>query len=621
MLISEKNETALKIRWKKNHYERYMQLKEKEITGCRIFTCGTGEKVISVIHNNREWRLNSIYEPEKAADLYGKRYEQLRDFAPVCFFGISDGRAVRAFLKNCNETQNVIIYEPNIETFLIAMREFELTEIINNENVYIVVEGINATELDKQLEKIVMNENRELMMQCILPNYDIIYREKCEGYIEKMLYYSKLESFKKNTEVQFGARMGDNILCNLPHLLCGYSVKDLKNAFLKLEKGETPAIIVSAGPSLDKNIKELKKAEGKAFIIGVDSALKALVREGIQFQIAVSVDPRKNPDVFEDERVNDFPYILANHSLPLIAEKNKKQLFFEDGYGFDSFEKLIKKHTGKELGSLRTGGSVATDALSLAFDLGFRNVILIGQDLAFTDGKGHVSGFEKSGEADKAHVAGRKLTEVEAYNGGTVMTDIQMNSYLQWFEIEIEKHKDETKVYDATEGGAKIHGTEELTLSEAISRFCKDEVDFNKIIQEIPPMFTEKEQQVLTQELLKFSTYIVELEGKLEKGIYAYQKLIEFEKAGIQQSKEYREVLRDIEEVNNIEEHSSYMSVIRLYSMEEEYDSSEDIYVADNLTIEEIASRGMCLLSGYVQGCRRCRTQAEKLLIPRIKGN
>ena len=52
-------------------------------------------------------------------------------------------------------------------------------------------------------------------------------------------------------------------------------------------------ILVSAGPSLNKNIMELKKAKNKAFIVATDTAVKPLLKAGIEPDLMVMVDGEK----------------------------------------------------------------------------------------------------------------------------------------------------------------------------------------------------------------------------------------------------------------------------------------------------------------------------------------
>lgn len=620
MNIYDANEKALRDLWK-GSLKEYEKKKEKQIQHCVVEENSEKEKVICCFAENREWRLNSIYNPEHAATLYAQRYGKIKDFSVLCIFGLSDGKSVRKLLENCNETQTIVIYEPDYEVFLMAMEHFVLDDIFVRENLYLIVNGINENRLPRIFEDIITYQNHLLIRDCILPNYDILYYNQAKEFLDTLLYYSRLEVFKKNTDINYGKRLADNLLYNLPYMIKNSSVTELKSYMRQQHLEEIPAIIVSAGPSLDKNIKELKKAEGKAFIIGVDSALKALVREKINFQIAVSVDPRKNPDVFADERVNEYPYLVSGYSIPLIAEKNRNRLFYEGGYGFEGFEEMIIYHTGKRMEDVRTGGSVATDAFSLAVDLGFHKIIMVGQDLAFTGGKGHVSGFEKSEEADREHVANSMTVEVEAYGGGKIVTDIQMESYKRWFELRIQELKDSITVYNATEGGAHIDGTIEMTLQSVLKECCKESqvYDFDKILQEVPQLFSEQEKKRIIAVFLDSTSNMDKLEDKLKAGILSYEKIISMENQNLQNTSEYKQLLQQIYEVNRIEKTEKFMYLIKLYAKQAEYEATDDIYEAEDLSIKEIAERGKALLEGYIEGIHTCKGRMEEILIPELK--
>lgn len=617
MRIVEKNEKALES-YNQKFLEKYYDVKKKQTQRYEIQELENQEKVIVCTRDGHQWYLNSRYDPEYAADMYAAAYEKVQDFSVLCIFGMSDGRAVRKLLANCNRTHTVLIYEPDACVFLTAMEYFRLDDIFLWENLKLVVGGINDPELPDILNGIVTYQNHTLMLNAILPNYDLLYPMEGRYYIEQMLYYSKLEVFKKNTEIEIGIRLGDNILCNVPWLLSDSSVTELLCYFRRIDLSNVPAIIVSAGPSLDKNIRELKRVDDRAFIIGVDSALKALLREEIPIHMAVSVDPEKNPDVFSDERVSQYPYVVATHSLPLIAKKHQNRLFYEGGYGSDVFEEIIKDKTGKILKELKTGGSVATDALSLAFEMGFQKVILVGQDLAFTDGRGHVSGFERSEKEDQMHVQKRMKVEVEAIDGGMIETDIQMDSYRCWFEQQIQKKKEKVTVYNATEGGARIHGTVEMTLKKAIDQLCVRSMPFAQLIQEVPKAFTRNESLELAKEFRKASGQIHDLQDKLRHGVTLYERLIAFEKEGRQQTEEYRELLKNVYEINGIEDREIYMSLIRQYARKEESVASENIYTAEELSVLEIAERGRQMMEAYIQGCKVCVEHVETLLYPEL---
>ncbi len=617
MHILKENEKALE-KLGSHFLRQYYNARKIQTRRYEAETLENQEKVIVYERDGHRWYLNSRYDPDYASKVYAEYYEKIQDYSVLCVFGLSDGRAVRELLLNCNQTHSVLIYEPDVSIFFTAMEQFPLADILLSDHLKLVVDGINDSALMDFLNEEVTYQNHTLMLNCILPDYDLLYPQKAKYYIDQMLYYSKMEVFKKNTEIKIGSIIGDNILCNLPHLLMDSSVTELLKYFKNIDLGNVPAVIVSAGPSLDKNIRELKKIGNRAFIIGVDSALKALVREKIPVHMAVSVDPEKNPDVFSDERVCKYPYVVATHSLPLIAKKHQNRLFYEGGSGSEVFEEMIKEKTGKKLNKLKTGGSVATDALSLVFEMGFQKVILVGQDLAFTDGRGHVSGFERSEKEDQMHVHNRSKVEVEAMDGGMVETDIQMDSYRCWFEQQIQNRKDRVTVYNATEGGARIHGAVEMPLKKAIDQLCVLEMPFTQLIQEVPKAFTRNESLELAKEFRKASGQIHDLQNKLQDGVTLYEKLIACEKEGRQQTEEYRELLKNVYEMNGIEDREKYVSLIRQYAREGEYVATENIYTAEELSVLEIAERGRQMLEAYIQGCRVCMEHMETLLYPEL---
>lgn len=618
MTILEQNELALSNR-EDDFFTYYKTVKNVKIENIIAEQAVDGKNIICCICDNYIWRLNSVYEPQTAAQYYAQRYTGVQDYSVVCVFGISDGRAIKEMLSHYNGTQTVLIYEPDLNIFLTAIHNFDLKDIFQNKNVYLVVNGINEDKLNDTLQSIISYQNRNMVVPSILPNYDKLYLEKCNLYLEKIQYYIKSEDFNRVTEIQYAGRFADNLLYNLPYMIKQSSVNDLKDYLKEKDLNNIPAIIVSAGPSLDKNIRELKQAEGKAFIIAVDSALKPLLRENIRFNIAVTVDPRKNPDVFSDERTQYCPYVISANALPLVVEKNQSRLFFEASYGFQVYRQIIKEKTGKELGSLESGGSVATDAMSLAIMLGFSTIILIGQDLAFTDGRGHAAGFEKSEKENREHLLQRHLTEVEALGGGRILTDVQMASYREWFEMKIAEKKDEISVINATEGGARIHGAVEMTLKQAIKSYCNASIDFDEILKNIPCMFDSVQKKELFEELKLATVHMEDLTNRLSGGIEAYKELILLEERKEQRTMRYRQLIERVYEVNRIEEEDKYMELIRLYAKEAEYGAVEDIYTAEELSVKEIAERGQKLLEGYLIGIKICKEKMQTILMPRLK--
>lgn len=617
--IQSKNEEALSSKFGETFFQKYLELQRRSESSCEIRECMDGTKTICQVQDGYEWRINSICDPDRAAELYAERYKDLQDYAVMCVFGFSDGRAIHHLLKHCNDTQCILIYEPDADIFLTAMKHFSLEKLFSKDaNIAIVVNGINENDFGRLMQVVLNDQNWRLVTDCILPNYDIMYTEECRQFIEHMRYAVRNCMLMKNTRVSNSPVMGDNTLSNLPYILQGSSINEMKKRFAQMDLDGTPAIIVSSGPSLDRNISDLKKADGRAFIIGLDSSLKALVREKIHFQLAVSVDPRKPEYVFSDDRVYDYPYVLSSYSAPFLAERIRGRLFFDSSYGSGTFHSILKQETGRELGMMHSGGSVATNAFWLAVELGFRKIILVGQDLAFTDGRGHVTGFAESEQANRELVENSVQIMVEALDGGWLTTDFQMDNYRQWFEIQIAEQKDVVTVYNATAAGAKINGAIEISLEDAIAQFCTKERDFDRMLADVPDIATDAERRTLCERYMDYGGEFDRLQEKLKEGIGAYDRFLELEYGGKRDLDEYRRLLDKIKEINELEK-EDYMDLIGMYTQEEAYNATTDIYLVRELTVAEIAERGKRLLQGYMKGMEICREHMERILMPQLR--
>ena len=208
---------------------------------------------------------------------------------------------------------------------------------------------------------------------------------------------------------------------------------------------------------------------------------------------------------------------------------------------------------------------------------------------------------------------------LKGYDGEMIKTDMQMAFYREWFEREIKQRRGEITVIDATEGGAKIQGARNMTLSDMIDEYCKEEVDFDKIIAEAPYLCTKEEKLLIKDELLETEQRLLELEDRLRDAIAVYDELIQMEEAGRQTEPKYKELIEQITEINNIEETEMYLKFVSMYSKEAEYIAADDIYVAEELTVTDIAERGKALLEGFIQGSKVCREHVRELMIPEIK--
>jgi len=312
--------------------------------------------------------------------------------------------------------------------------------------------------------------------------------------------------------------------------------------------------------------------------------------------------------LFEDDRALTIPLIVCMHTRYDIMEKHrgKKFMFSDSEYIVNIYDKFKK-----EISALETGGSVANTAFSMAKFLGFKTIILMGQDLAFTNNKKHASNVyeEKSIGEDESDA----YTEIEGIDGKPITTFLNFRLYRDWFEAEI-KDNPEITVINATEGGAKIHGACNQTLNNAIQCF------FKKPIADSKDSFSESEKIQYYQLFKDMVDKSKELDRKFKSGIRYYNKLKELMCKGKSKSGEFSRILKSIKEVNNIGNMEPFMELISMYAKEDEYNITHNIYKVDyKATLEddgnEVADKGIAMLKAYIKANKKALDRIEKVLV------
>ena len=280
-------------------------------------------------------------------------------------------------------------------------------------------------------------------------------------------------------------------LQNLPLIQRSENISVLKDAF-----NGRPLVFVAPGPSLDKNIQQLKALAGDVVILAAVQAAKALSTAGIVPDYLVLVDPK------------DFSYVLDGADLQgvkaLIAGVTCHENFLK------RFDKVIFCNAHNELDDwLRQtfgakavtgrGGSVAVTALNLALYLGASPVILVGQDLALTDGQVYSNGSVLSGVKVRLGADGQSFTyqnctadylrtgqeegedrtqqaiqalKLPGFYGGEVLTrpDFYLcQQDLAAIATQVEKALPDVQLLNCTEGGAYIPGFEHGALQNCLN--------------------------------------------------------------------------------------------------------------------------------------------------------
>ncbi|HEF1304909.1 TPA: motility associated factor glycosyltransferase family protein, partial [Campylobacter jejuni] len=233
------------------------------------------------------------------------------------------------------------------------------------------------------------------------------------------------------------------------------------------------AIVVSAGPSLAKQLSLLKAYQDKAVIFCADGALSMLEKEGIIPDYVTNLDFTDLAMKFFQNKENLKQSIIA---LECATHPNiVRSLNAENCMIVLRNKALYQRFNLNDFGYIDTGTHVSHFSYTLALALGFKNIIMIGQDLAFDEeGNSHSKGFD-FGEKFSGEENIDKL-KVPAYGGkGEVLTHITWNDYRIKLEYLFACNEQKAKFYNATEGGARINFTEELSFKECCEKLLTKE--------------------------------------------------------------------------------------------------------------------------------------------------
>lgn len=323
------------------------------------------------------------------------------------------------------------------------------------------------------------------------------------------------------TDLLHGPRLIANELSNMEAAAGAPGLDSIKARW----RGK-PLILVAAGPSLEKQLPLLAQVQDRFLIVAVTQALPALRHFGIRPHVTVAIDFAISLVDFEGDPSEPsaadgpaFDLLAVDLACnPELLPLAKERLIV--GHATAQMETVFKSIYGPK-GVWNAGGSVATAAMVLAGVLEADPVILVGQDLALTDGRSHGDLYRHTATtlADQQRLNPKGLSTVPGYYDDVVTTTVQFRAYLTWFEKFIRDHP-KVKVINATEGGARIAGARPLPLREVISRYGEREVISRAAIAAWgAPAAHSATQANLAGELQRMVREAKELERKCTKGL------------------------------------------------------------------------------------------------------
>ncbi|MZG54584.1 MAG: DUF115 domain-containing protein [Nitrospinae bacterium] len=287
----------------------------------------------------------------------------------------------------------------------------------------------------------------------------------------------QIREVKSATLLRFNQVWQRNFLSNRDTIQRNPGVIALKNRFRDI-----PSIVVGAGPSLDKNIRYLRKAREKALILSCDAALKPLMAHDIVPNFVIVLDPQEEIARF----LCNVPQKGITLVVPTIVHPSILELWEGDVLFFNKFAPDIPtlveiQKAVPQIGILTPGGTVLSVTYDLAFQAGCNPILFAGQDLSYPKKNSHSHGTEAAGKGLKSTVEKQKDSIVleTDMNNKQLRTLKSMSVSKQWFSWAFTtwKRDNPVSVSNCSEAGILTDHCSLLTLNEGIYKFCKTKVN------------------------------------------------------------------------------------------------------------------------------------------------
>ncbi|HHT6855303.1 motility associated factor glycosyltransferase family protein [Campylobacter coli] len=444
---------------------------------------------------------NVIDELNTMLNTYNDKYLL---YPVLYFYGFGNGILFKALLQNKNH-QHIVVFEKDIEIIWIMFHILDFSSELQSARLMVL--NTNKLEIQDYNElcssKPFFQFSRIYFLE-LMSHYYERFHEDILGLNKKLA-----ENFK-NSIVSYGndpldALQGiEQFVYNLPQMITHPSYKEL----LSKRKGiSDTAIIVSTGPSLTKQLPLLKKYASKATIFCADSSYPILAKHGIKPDYVLSLERIPLTSEFFNNDFGEFDkdilFVLKSYVHPHTTkylQKNNRNFMLVSTYA--SFIQYLKLDY---FGYFNMGKSVANMSYLLTEYLNYKNIILIGQDLAYAkDGFSHTKDYKNLDKHEGHFQRDKGKFQCLAYGGnGKVESSEIWTMFRLIFENDINYFQKLFNIttYNCTEGGARIEGTIEKPFLWACENLL--DKDLNKPFEKLEPLSLNKQNEFLLKAYYK----------------------------------------------------------------------------------------------------------------------
>jgi Uncharacterized protein conserved in bacteria len=502
------------LAWLKERFPRaYAQLQhaERDLTRYILIPSRNGSMNVAVrTAEGKDVYFYSRYEPESEAARWVEVHAaELGGKSNVILYGFGLGYHA-AELTRTYPDLNLHIYEPDLQLLLAAMETIDLKALLDRPQVKDFVVGKDKDHRDGLFYRFMKYAKGETATLSI-PNYDKLDAEWKRAFVEDAKMAIQNYVSHENMYDKFGLEWTRNALYNM-----AYNITTPPITGLKGKLAGVPAVIVGAGPSLERDIETLRKLKRHALIIAAGSSIRALKHFGIDPHLIVSMDGGyANYAVFQNMEIQDIPLLYVPQVEYRVIDGTSRHLFHV--FFNTDYITMYLMGLGADDPVFRSSHSVTGTAIQAAVWMGCSEVILAGQDLSYPVDQIYAEGSLYA-EEHKRDVLSRAVLQVENVAGGYNRTTQSMLLTLRDIE-EIIAMFPQTKFTNTSKHGAKINRTGWEDMESVLNRLGRTDVPERVMIDamvEHLSLYPEARRQALTHRLVSLPSQLEEFERAIQ---------------------------------------------------------------------------------------------------------
>ncbi|EPA5236469.1 motility associated factor glycosyltransferase family protein, partial [Campylobacter jejuni] len=462
---------------------------------------------------------NVIDELNSMLNTYNDKYLL---YPVLYFYGFGNGILFKALLQNKNH-QHIVVFEKDIEIIWIMFHILDFSNELQSARLMVLeTSSLNIEFFSNFCSNKPFFQFSRIYFLELMSHYYERFHEDILGLNKKLA-----ENFK-NSIVSHGndpldALQGiEQFVYNLPQMITHPSYKEL----LSKRKGiSDTAIIVSTGPSLTKQLPLLKKYASKATIFCADSSYPILAKHGIKPDYVLSLERIPLTSEFFNNDFGEFDknvlFVCISWVYPQTIkylQKNNRAFILTSRPS--SFIKNINLYP---YGYVGYGPSVAHMAYEFATHLSHKNIIFIGQDLAYAkDGFSHTKDYKNLDKHEGHFQRDKGKFQCLAYGGNGKVESSEIWTMFRFSLQNTISRNIVSTTYNCTEGGARIEGTIEKPFLWACENLL--DKDLNKPFVKLEPLSLNKQNEFLLKAYYKVCKSIEHCRDFNDNFIKVYNK-------------------------------------------------------------------------------------------------